>query len=186
MTEAIRDDKPLDESLLNQDLNGAAAPKKGALSIKGTPREGGARLSKNFKKIAFVGGSVVVGGMVIGILTAGNKSQPDESSWTTAMVGQTSPDVAAMQRAAQQHLGGPVAASSDPTGNAASAPVGSSPGAHLNGPNNLGAALHASGCPNVSRASCYVFAASCGAVWVAQPQIFPTAERWALVLSARR
>ncbi|MDE2466924.1 MAG: conjugal transfer protein TrbI [Alphaproteobacteria bacterium] len=150
MTEAIQDDKPLDESLLNQDLNGAAAPKKGgALSIKGTPREGGARLSRNFKKIAFVGGSVVVGGMVIGILTAGNKSQPAESSGTTAMVGQTSPDVAAMQRAAQQHLGGPVAASSDPTGNAASAPVGaaSSPGAPLNHVNNPGAALHASGEP---------------------------------------
>jgi type IV secretion system protein VirB10 len=150
MTEAIQDDKPLDESLLNQDLNGAAAPKKGgALSIKGTPREGGARLSKNFKKIAFVGGSVVVGGMVIGILTAGNKSQPAESSGTTAMVGQTSPDVAAMQRAAQQHFGGPVAASSDPTGNATSAPVGaaSSPGAPLNHPNNPGAALHASGEP---------------------------------------
>ena len=150
MTEAFQDDKPLDESLLNQDLNGAAAPKKGgALSIKGTPREGGARLSKNFKKIAFIGGSVVVGGMVIGILTAGNKSQPAESSGTTAMVGQTSPDVAAMQRAAQQHLGGPVAASSDPTGNAASAPVGaaSSPGAPLNHPNNPGAALHASGEP---------------------------------------
>jgi type IV secretion system protein VirB10 len=189
MTEAIQDDKPLDESLLNQDLNGAAAPKKGeALSIKGTPREGGARLSKNFKKVAFIGGSVVVGGMVIGILTAGNKSQPAESSGTTAMVGQTSPDVAAMQRAAQQHLGGPGAASADPTGNAASAPVGAarSPGAPLTHPNNPGAALHASGCPNVSRACCYVFAAPCGAVWVAQPQIFPTAERWALVLSARR
>jgi type IV secretion system protein VirB10 len=151
MTETIQDDKPLDESLLNQDLNGAAAPKKGgALSIKGTPREGGARLSKNFKKIAFIGGSVVVGGMVIGIMTAGNKSQPAESSGTTAMVGQTSPDVAAMQRAAQQHLGGPVPATSDPTGNVASAPVGaaSSPGAPLNHPNNPGAALHASGEPS--------------------------------------
>ena len=150
MTEAIQDDKPLDESLLNQDLNGAAAPKNGgALTIKGTPREGGARLSKNFKKVAFIGGSVVVGGMVIGILTAGNKSQPAESSGTTAMVGQTSPDVAAMQRAAQQHLGEPVAASSDPTGNAASAPVGaaSSLEAPLNHPQNPGAALHASGEP---------------------------------------
>jgi type IV secretion system protein VirB10 len=149
MTEATQDDKPLDESLLNQDLNGAAAPRKGVLSIKGTPREGGARLSRNFKKIAFVGGSVVVGGMVIGILTAGNKSQPTESSGTTEMVGQTSPDVAAMQRAAQQHLGGPVAASSDPTGNAASAPVGaaSRPGVPLSNPNNPGAALHASGEP---------------------------------------
>ena len=149
MTEAIQDDKPLDESLLNQDLNGAAAPRKGVLSIKGTPREGGARLSRNFKKIAFVGGSVVVGGMVIGILTAGNKSQPAERSGTTAMVGQTSPDVVAMQRAAQQHWGGPVATSSDPNGNAASAPVGaaSSPGAPLNHPNNPGAALHASGEP---------------------------------------
>ncbi|MHB1669813.1 MAG: TrbI/VirB10 family protein, partial [Thiomonas sp.] len=65
MTEAIQDDKPLDESLLKQDLNGTAAPKKGVLSVKGSPREGGARLSKNFKTIAFVGGSVVVGGMVI-------------------------------------------------------------------------------------------------------------------------
>ena len=150
MTEAIQDDKLLDESLLNQDLNGAAAPKKGgALTIKGTPREGGARLSKNFKKIAFIGGSVVVGGMVIGILTAGNKSQPAESSGTTAMVGQTSPDVAAMQRAAQQHLGEPVAASSDPTDKPASAPVGaaSSRGTPLNHPNNPGAALHASGEP---------------------------------------
>ena len=149
MTEAIQDDKPLDESLLNQDLNGAAAPKKGVLSIKGTPREGGARLSKNFKKIAFIGGSVVVGGMVIGILTAGNKSQPAESSGTSDMVGQTSPDVAAMQRAARQHLGGPVEASSDPTDKPASAPVdtASSPGSPLSDPNNPGAALHASGEP---------------------------------------
>ena len=149
MTEAIQDDKTLDESLLNQDLDGAAAPKKGVLRIKGTPREGGARLSRNFKKVAFVGGSVVVGGMVIGILTAGNKSQPAESSGTTAMVGQTSPDVAAMQRAAQQHWGGPVAAASNPTGKAASATLGaaSSPGAHLGDPNHPGAALHASGEP---------------------------------------
>jgi type IV secretion system protein VirB10 len=144
MTEAIQDDKPLDESLLNQDLNGAAAPKKGwPLSIKGTPREGGARLSKNFKKIVFIGGSVVVGGMVIGILTAGNKSQPAESSGTTAMVGQTSPDVAAMQRAAAKDVGAsaPAAAGSAARGPAHKA---SGPGAALT---SSGAALTANGNP---------------------------------------
>ena len=145
MTDTIQDDNALDERLLHQDLNGAQPAKKKVLGIKGTPREGGARLSKNFKKAAFIGGCVIVGGMVIGVMTAGNKSQPAEGSETTAMVGQTAPDVAAMQRAAQQHWAGPVAVPSPP-GTAPSAPAGpaSSPGAHLNTP---GATLPASGEP---------------------------------------
>ncbi len=149
MTEAIQDEKTLDANLLNQDLNGAAAPKRGILPIKGTPREGGARLSKNFKKIAFVGGSVVVGGMLIGVFTAGNRSQPLESSGTTAMVGQTTPDIAAMQRTAQQHLGGPLTAPPNSNSSAPSAPAGaaSNPGARLSGPNKAEGALHASGQP---------------------------------------
>jgi type IV secretion system protein VirB10 len=143
MTEAIQGDKPLNESLLNQDLNGAGAPKKGrAMSVRSAPPEGGARLSKNFKRIAFVGGSVLGAGMVIGILTAGNKSQPTESSGT-AMVGQTQPDISAMQRAAARAVGAsaPAAASSAPRG---PAPKASGPGAALTSPS---AALGANGNP---------------------------------------
>lgn len=94
-----------DSSLLAQDVDGATAGKKKekGLSIKGTPREGGARLSKNFKKVAFVAGGVVAGGMILGIMTAGNKQAvPSDGNEPGAQqVGQTSPDIAAMQRAAQ-------------------------------------------------------------------------------------
>jgi len=102
MTDTSQSNAPeVNTSLLAQDVDGATAGKKKGLSVKGTPREGGARLSKNFKKVAFVAGGVVAGGMIIGILTAGNKSStPQGSEDSGQMVGQTSPDIAAMQRTA--------------------------------------------------------------------------------------
>jgi type IV secretion system protein VirB10 len=105
MTDPKQPDAPeADSRLLAQDVDGTTAGKKKGLSIKGTPREGGARLSKNFKKVAFVAGGVIAGGMILGIMTAGNKSSaPSDGSDSGAQqVGQTSPDIAAMQRAATQ------------------------------------------------------------------------------------
>jgi type IV secretion system protein VirB10 len=100
MTHTQQPDTPeADSRLLAQDVDGAAAGKKKGLSIKGTPREGGARLSKNFKKVAFVAGGVIAGGMILGIMTAGNKSFAP-SDGNDQQVGQTSPDIAGMQRAA--------------------------------------------------------------------------------------
>lgn len=100
MTHTQQPDTPeADSRLLAQDVDGAAAGKKKGLSIKGTPREGGARLSKNFKKVAFVAGGVIAGGMILGIMTAGNKSFAP-SDGNDQQVGQTNPDIAAMQRAA--------------------------------------------------------------------------------------
>jgi type IV secretion system protein VirB10 len=102
MTHTQQPDLPeTDSRLLAQDVDGATAGKKKVLSIKGTPREGGARLSKNFKKVAFVAGGVIAGGMILGIMTAGNKSSAP-SDGNDQQVGQTSPDIAAMQRAAVQ------------------------------------------------------------------------------------
>ncbi|WP_298291400.1 TrbI/VirB10 family protein [Thiomonas sp.] len=105
MTDPKQPDTPeADSRLLAQDVDGTTAGKKKGLSIKGTPREGGARLSKNFKKVAFFAGGVIAGGMILGIMTAGNKSSApfDGSDSGAQQVGQTSPDIAAMQRAAAQ------------------------------------------------------------------------------------
>jgi type IV secretion system protein VirB10 len=116
MTHTQQPDTPeADSRLLAQDVDGAAAGKKKGLSIKGTPREGGARLSKNFKKVAFVAGGVVAGGMILGIMTAGNKqAAPSDGGDSGAQqVGQTSPDIAAMQRAAQA-AATPAAGASNP------------------------------------------------------------------------
>ena len=125
-----------DSSLLAQDVDGATAGKKKkekGLSIKGTPREGGARLSKNFKKVAFVAGGVVAGGMILGIMTAGNKqAAPSDGGEPGAQqVGQTSPDIAAMQRAAQAAAVTPAPGASSPAKPSASA---SSPAAALQTP----------------------------------------------------
>ncbi len=124
MTDTKQPDTPeADASLLAQDVDGATAGKKKGLSIKGTPREGGARLSKNFKKVAFVAGGVIAGGMVIGIMTAGNKpSAPSDGKQSgSEQVGQTSPDFAAMQRAAAK-AAAPAPHASSPMKTAASTP----------------------------------------------------------------
>ena len=121
-----------DSNLLAQDVDGATAGKKKkkekGLSIKGTPREGGARLSKNFKKVAFVAGGLLVGGMILGIMTAGNKqATPSDGGDTGAQqVGQTSPDIAAMQRAAQANAT-PASGASNPAQAKASASSPASP-----------------------------------------------------------
>jgi type IV secretion system protein VirB10 len=133
-----------DDALLSQDVDGGTAKGKKGLSIRGTPAAGGARLSKNFKKVAFIAGGAIAGGMVIGIMTAGNKaSAPAESEGQSQMVGQTSPDISAMQRAAARAGGAsaPAAASSAPRG---PAPKASGPGAALTSPS---AALAANGNP---------------------------------------
>ncbi len=135
MTDTKQPDTPeADSNLLAQDVDGATAGKKKGLSIKGTPREGGARLSKNFKKVAFVAGGVIAGGMVIGIMTAGNKSAaPSDGNQSGAeQVGQTSPDIAAMQRAAAR-AAAPAAVASSPMKPAVIA-AASTPGAALQTP----------------------------------------------------
>jgi len=134
MTHTQQPDIPeTDSRLLAQDVDGATAGKKKGLSIKGTPREGGARLSKNFKKAAFVAGGVIAGGMILGIMTAGNKSSAP-SDGNDQQVGQTSPDIAAMQRAAA-HAAPAAPGASNPAkpGAAASSPASplQTPGATL-------------------------------------------------------
>jgi len=135
MTNPQQPDTPeTDSRLLAQDVDGATAGKKKekGLSIKGTPREGGARLSKNFKKVAFVAGGVIAGGMILGIMTAGNKqAAPSDGGDSGAQqVGQTSPYIAAMQRAAQANAT-PAPGASNPAKPKASA---SSPGSSLQTP----------------------------------------------------
>ena len=129
-----------DATLLAQDVDGGTAKGRNGLSIRSTPVAGGARLSRNFKRVAFIAGGAVAGGMVIGIMTAANKpSGPDEGDGQSQMVGQTSPDVSAMQRAAERLVG-----AAAPAASAASQPEAkaSGPGAALSGNN---AALAASG-----------------------------------------
>ncbi|CQR44935.1 Conjugation TrbI family protein [Thiomonas sp. CB3] len=134
MTHTQQPDIPeTDSRLLAQDVDGATAGKKNVLSIKGTPREGGARLSKNFKKVAFVAGGVIAGGMILGIMTAGNKSFAP-SDGNDQQVGQTSPDIAAMQRAAARAApAAPGASNPAKPGAAASSPASplQTPGATL-------------------------------------------------------
>ena len=129
-----------DATLLAQDVDGGTAKGRKGLRIRSTPAAGGARLSRNFKRVAFIAGGAVAGGMVIGIMTAANKpSGPDEGDGQSQMVGQTSPDVSAMQRAAERLVG-----AAAPAASAASQPEAkaSGPGAALSGNN---AALAASG-----------------------------------------
>lgn len=133
MTDSKKPDTPeADTSLLAQDVDGSTAGKKKGLSIKGTPREGGARLSKNFKKVAFIGGGLIAGGMVIGIMTAGNKSAaPPDGESSAPQVGQISPDISAMQRAAAK-AAAPAPGASNPA--KALAAAASSPGTVLQTP----------------------------------------------------
>ena len=135
----------VDEALLAQDVDGGSAKGRKGLSIRGAPAAGGARLSRNFKRVAFIAGGAVAGGMVIGIMTAANKAAgPVENEGQTQMVGQTSPDISAMQRAAASLLGAPGS-----TASAASraAPAAPGPGEALSSP---GAAIVANGTPRQS------------------------------------
>ena len=131
-----------DATLLEQDVDGGTAKGRKGLSIRSTPAAGGARLSRNFKRVAFIAGGAVAGGMVIGIMTAADKpfSQTEGDS-QTQMVGQTSPDISAMQRAAESLVGAPAQGASVASRPAAKA---SGPGAALSGHD---AALAANGNP---------------------------------------
>ncbi|WP_051861794.1 TraB/TrbI/VirB10 family type IV secretion system protein [Ferrovum myxofaciens] len=93
-------DRP-DEKLLSQDVDGATA--RPALSIKGAPRTGGARIGKNFKKVAFVVIGMIAGGIVIGVMTAGQQKANkagDETDTASQGVGQVKPPIEQMQKAA--------------------------------------------------------------------------------------
>jgi type IV secretion system protein TrbI len=91
---------PLDTDLLKRDVDGTA------LRIRATPRQTGARLSKNFKKVAAAALGLISVGILVGIFTAGNRPKGGESGGTpgagaqTAMVGETQPDLDAMERSA--------------------------------------------------------------------------------------
>ena len=91
---------PLDTDLLKRDVDGTA------LSIRATPRQTGARLSKNFKKVAAAALGLISAGILVGIFTAGNRPKGSESGAMqgagaqTAMVGETQPDLDAMERSA--------------------------------------------------------------------------------------
>lgn len=94
---------PLDTDLLKRDVDGTA------LRIRGAPRQTGARLSKNFKKVAAAALGLISAGILVGIFTAGNRPKGGESGATqgagaqTAMVGETQPDLDAMERTALEH-----------------------------------------------------------------------------------
>lgn len=91
---------PLDTDLLKRDVDGTA------LRLRGTPRQTGARLSKNFKKVAAAALGLICAGILVGIFTAGNRPKGSENGTTpgagaqTAMVGETQPDLDAMERSA--------------------------------------------------------------------------------------
>jgi type IV secretory pathway VirB10-like protein len=89
-----------DADLLTRDVDGSG------LAIQGTPHQTGARLSKNFKKVAAAALGLVSVGILVGIFTAGNhprgNSESGGNGGTGAMVGQTQPDLDAMERNAHQ------------------------------------------------------------------------------------
>jgi len=88
---------PLDTDLLKRDVDGTA------LRVRGTPRQTGARLSKNFKKIAAAVLGLICAGILVGIFTAGNRPKGGATPGAgaqTAMVGETQPDLDAMERSA--------------------------------------------------------------------------------------
>ncbi len=88
---------PLDTDLLKRDVDGTA------LRVRGTPRQTGARLSKNFKKVAAAVLGLICAGILVGIFTAGNRPKGGATLGAgaqTAMVGETQPDLDAMERSA--------------------------------------------------------------------------------------
>jgi len=93
----------LDAHLLSRDVDGAG------LQIQGTPRQSGARLSKNFKKVAAAVLGLVSVGILVGIFTAGNRrpaggenGEHGRAGTNNALVGQTPPDLDAMERSAHE------------------------------------------------------------------------------------
>jgi len=92
----------LNAVLLTREVDG-----KG-LSIRGVPQQIGARLSKNFKRVAAAALGLVSAGVLVGIFTAGSqpKGADDGSQGGTAasngMVGQTQPDLDTMERNAKR------------------------------------------------------------------------------------
>ena len=126
-------DRP-DEKLLSQDVDGTTA--KAALSIKGKPKAGGARIGKNFKKAAFVAVGVIAGGIVIGVMTAGqhktNKTG-DETDVASQGVGQTKPPIEQMQKAAADAA---AAAGGTGTTTASAQPTSTNPANPFNKTNN--------------------------------------------------
>ena len=115
-------DRP-DEKLLSQDVDGTAA--KAALSIKGKPKTGGARIGKNFKKAAFVAIGVIAGGIVIGIMTAGQRQSgksDGETDVASQGVGQIKPPIEQMQKAAADSVAA-AGGTSTPTASAPSTPT---------------------------------------------------------------
>ena len=93
----------LDADLLTRDVDGTG------LQVQGTPRQTGARLSKNFKKVAAAALGLVSVGILVGIFTAGNRhhaggenGEHGRAGANSALVGQTPPDLDAMERSARK------------------------------------------------------------------------------------
>jgi type IV secretion system protein VirB10 len=123
-------DRP-DKKLLSQDVDGKTA--RSALSIKGAPRTGGARIGKNFKKVAYVSVGLIAGGIVIGVMTAGQQTSNkagDETDPASQGVGQVKPPIEQMQKVAADS-----AAKASPSG--ASAAASNTPATSTNPANSF-------------------------------------------------
>ncbi|BAP88376.1 transcriptional regulator [Burkholderiales bacterium GJ-E10] len=90
-----------DRDLLETDVDGSTAQRGEPLRIRGTPAKG-PRLSKNLKGALGVLGGLAGVGIVIGVMSAGHKAQTKPESADAARVGQTKPDVVAMEQAADK------------------------------------------------------------------------------------
>ncbi len=89
-----------DRDLLEADVDGSTASAE-PLRIRGTPAKG-PRLSKNIKGALAVLGGLAGVGIVIGVMSAGQHARPKPESADAARVGQTKPDVDAMEQAADK------------------------------------------------------------------------------------
>jgi len=110
---------PLDTDLLKRDVDGTA------LRVRGTPRQTGARLSKNFKKVAAAAFGLICAGILVGIFTAGNRPKGGATPGAgaqTAMVGETPPDLDAMERSALEQARQRAAQSTGASGTAGGPP----------------------------------------------------------------
>ncbi|BAP87327.1 conjugation TrbI family protein [Burkholderiales bacterium GJ-E10] len=89
-----------DRDLLEADVDGSTASRE-PLRIRGTPSKG-PRLSKNLKGALAVLGGLAGVGIVIGVMSAGQHAKTKPESADAARVGQTKPDVDAMEQAADK------------------------------------------------------------------------------------
>lgn len=145
-------DRP-DEKLLSQDVDGTTA--KTTLSIKGKPKAGGARIGKNFKKAAFVAVGVIAGGIVIGIMTAGQRQagkSDGETDVASQGVGQIKPPIEQMQKAAADSAAA-AGGTSTPTVSAPSTPT--NPANPFAAKQPAGAALQSGAAPKLTPAQEY-------------------------------